>query len=167
MAGRRMLSLEERARRPWDIGAKLELSRQIADEELLISKQRAMARGQNHAHNDDLDAMRHARWSQRTAAAAGPVFANLAGIAHEAENLAESVVAHGRAVGPYEPGRRSTPGETIDEIRMDLHNNAEGRRAAREGRPIDPARLQASPRTPALTALYRYPPAGRTGLPSR
>lgn len=104
-------------------------------------------------------------WSQRTAATAGPVFAELAGDAHEVGNFAESVLTHG-VDGPYkrkdEPGAPPTPGATMGEIRMDLHNNAEGRRAALERRPIDPAKLQTWTDTPVLSVIYREPPSGRT-----
>lgn len=155
------LTLEQRAQRPWDIPAKIEIAEQIADEEL--------RRAGPFAHNNTDDAQRHARWSQRTAQAAGPIFAEAAGIAHEAQNVFDSVRAHGVS-GPYEPQDRGparprlppTPGETIDESRMDLRNNAEGRRAALERRQIDPGRLQTAPRTPVVSVLYRHPPAGRT-----
>src|SRR5687767_6971863 len=62
---------EARARRFYDIPAKIEVAQRIADEEL--------RRGGGH-HNDMGDAERHARWSQRTAEATGPIFAEAAGI---------------------------------------------------------------------------------------
>lgn len=114
--------------------------------------------------------MRHARWSQRTAQAAGPIFAEVAGVAHEVDNLIDSVRKHRTIIGPYErtgqPGMPPTPGETVIESRMDLHNNAEGRRAAREGRQIDPSKLQDRPGAPLLKAVYRGASSGRTS-PSR
>jgi len=156
------LTLEQRAGRVWDIPAKMEIAHQIRKEE----EDRSWASGAGRPHNDARDAMRHARWSQRTAQAAGPIFAEAAGIAHEAENFVDSVRKHRRLIGPYgqagKPGMPPPPGETMDEIRMDLHNNAEGRRAAREGRPINAAKLQTRPDTPELSVLYRGPPSGRT-----
>lgn len=164
------LTLEQRAKRPWDVAAKMDIAQRIAAEE----DRRAWETGTGRPHNDVRDAMRHARWSQRTAQAAGPIFAEVAGIAHEAKNLYDSVRAHGPS-GPYEPQNRGgglpplppTPGQTIDESRMDLRNNAEGRRAAREGRPIDTRRLQAAPDMSALSAIYRYPPAWRASSARR
>lgn len=154
------LTLEERARRPLDFAAKEAVARKIADEEL---------RRANGAHNDIGDAERHARWSERTAKATGPLYAEAAGILHEAKNFYDSVREHGLSGpydrqdrGPTQPRGLPTPGETLDEIQMDLHNNAEGRRAAREGRAIDPSRLQTAPRTPAYAPLYRSPASGVT-----
>lgn len=155
------LTPEQRAKRVWDIPAKMEVAQEISEQEL--------ERAGPFARNNLGDAYRHARWSARTAQATGPLFAKVAGIAHEAENLLDSVRAHGLG-GPYDrqdrgPGAERlppTPGQTIDEIRMDLHNNAEGRRAVREGREIDPRRLQKAPRTPGLAPLYRSPPSGVT-----
>jgi len=72
------LTLTQRAQRPWAIPAKMQIAEQIAAEE----KARAWSTGVGRPHNDARDAMRHPRWSQRTAQAAGPIFADVAGIAH-------------------------------------------------------------------------------------
>lgn len=161
------LTLEQRAKRPWDVAAKVDMAQRIRAEE----DHRAWATGVGRPHNDARDAMRHARWSQRTAEAAGPIFAEVAGIAHEAENFVDSLAKHRRVIGPYAregaPDVPPTPGKTMDEIRMDLHNNAEGRRAARDGREIDPTKLRTWPDTPPLSVLYRGPPSGRTFSGSR
>jgi len=149
------LSLEERAKRPWDFPAKEAVTRRIAQEEL----DRA-----GGGHNDIRDAMRHAQWSQRTAQAVGPLYAEVAGIAHEAKNLADSIASHGTH-GPYDTVGRNpmpTPGETMSESLMDLRNNAEGRRAAREGRPIDMQRLQTAPKQTVMGALVYQPRSGLT-----
>lgn len=137
---------EQRAQRPWDIPAKMQVAQRIKQEEL----DRSFATpGDGPPHNDMRDAMRHARWSQRTAQAAGPIFAEAAGIAHEADNLVDSLAKHRRIIGPYEhagePGMPPTPAETLKETLMDLRNNTEGRRAARQHQAIDPQKLQTSP----------------------
>jgi len=153
-------TIEGRAARVWDIPAKMDLSQQIADEEY------ARARG---AHNDMGDAMRHARWSQRTAAGAGPVFAEVAGLAHEADNLGE---AFGHNLKQFlHPERFSRPppsmGQIASESVMDLRNNAEGRRGAIEGREIRRGSLQAAPGYVApYDSLYDRP-EGLTGVPRR
>jgi hypothetical protein len=93
----------------------------------------------------------------------------VAGTGHEVGNVFNQLIPAYQAQRPghYEPGKDPTPGEVIDEIRMDLHNNAEGRQAAREGRAIDPARLRMHPTTAPATALYRMPPPSWAGLPPR
>ena len=78
----------------------------------------AEERAKHHGHNDADDAQRHAEWSCRMRKEIGPITAWSAGVGHELENL-----LHG---GPW------------NESRMDLHNNEEGRAAARDGRPIQP-----------------------------
>jgi hypothetical protein len=87
----RGMSAEARAKHFYDIPAKKEVAERIADEEV--------ARAAGH-HNDVGDAERHARWSKRTSEATGPIFAEVAGIAHELDNLRQSFGAHG--VPPYE-----------------------------------------------------------------
>ncbi|HET6974814.1 MAG TPA: RHS repeat-associated core domain-containing protein [Pyrinomonadaceae bacterium] len=88
---------------------------QIANEELI-----------NHpGHNDAGDAMRHAEWSRRMRCEIGPFTAWSSGVGHEIDNLFE--------------------GAPLEEIIMDLHNNAEGRRAGGQSRPVDPNNLQNSP----------------------
>jgi hypothetical protein len=155
--------LAERAKRSWDLPAKIELAKRIAREEIDRSIADAGAEG---AHNNAADAMRHARWSYRTAESAGPVFTELVGIGHELDNLGQSFRAHGTQ-RPYQRSIVPTPGQTLDEIQMDLLNNAAGRLAAAQGRPIDVSRLQTSPKPSAGSRLYRYPPARLEGLPPR
>jgi len=161
-------TLEERAKRWWDVPAKYKVASGIAEDERRRSIEAAHAVGLPDAHNNTFDAMRHARWSQRSAEAVGPIFTTAAGLAHEADNLRDSFRRQGVA-GPYarERDKGLTPGKTYDESRMDMHNNLEGIRAALEGRPIDPARLRTFPETPPASALYRYPPTGVEGLPPR
>jgi len=77
--------------------------------------------------NDMGDARRHAEWSARMQAELGTLPAVVAGYGHEFDG-AWKFLRNGR-LPPFQ------------EHLMDLHNNAEGRRAAREGRPIDPAKL--------------------------
>jgi hypothetical protein len=129
--------LQERARRWWDLPAKQGLAGQIAKQEKARALAMAAAAGDDDPHNDRFDAERHARWSNRMATEIGPIFAQVAGSGHEVTN----------ELLDGQPGAESY---------MDLHNNAEGRRAARDRRPIDPGRLQVSPnvRRPPITAGY-------------
>jgi hypothetical protein len=131
--------LGERAKRWWDLPAKLELGHRIAREELAASVAAAEATGTRAAHNNAYDAMRHARWSERMAQEIGPSFAALAGLEHELENTLQG---QGRA-----------------EALMDLRNNAEGRRAAADHRPIDPRNLQTGLSQPAPAGNPAYAPA--------
>ena len=153
----RKRALENRAGRWWDVPAKYNFAKEVYDEE--------RTRWAGHS-NDAGDAMRHAVASQRIADAAGPVFAEAAGLGHEIVNLRRSLLEHGPG-GPYDRSRNPTPGQTFDEMRMDLHNNDEGRRAAREHRPIEAQRLQTLPTTPTYAPLYRSPHASLEGLPRR
>lgn len=77
-------------------------------------------------HNDASDARRHSEWNRRMYEEIGPFTAWSAGLAYELEGTC----------------RRGQP---IDEFMMDLHNNREGRDAAREGRAVDPKRLRIRP----------------------
>jgi hypothetical protein len=133
MAGvpeRQSLTLEQRAGRWWDLPAKVQAANRLTDEELALH---------DGHHNDEGDALRHAEWSRRTSEAAGPGFTTAAGWAHEIEDLAPQLSYdrngdyHAQFIGP------------ISETAMDLRNNAEGRRAAMEGRPIDRSKLQTTP----------------------
>ena len=133
----------------WNLPAKIAAGHRIADEEL----QRSRTLAPNHdPHNDAYDAMRHARWSSRMANEIDPVFAQAAGVQHEGANLLESLWKNPAArTGVWSPeaGRTVTSiPQTVAESIMDLRNNAEGLRAAREGRPIDPARLTWPPVAP-------------------
>jgi hypothetical protein len=134
--------LAERAKRWWDLPAKGELAHQIAGQELARSREAARDAGDDNPHNDAFDAMRHARWSQRMAEEIGPRFAWLAGTEHELEG--------------------GLGGQPMAEAMMDLRNNAEGRRAAAEGRPIAARNLQISVNGPASpgNAAYREPSPG-------
>jgi hypothetical protein len=87
----------------------------IAHEELAL----------HHGHNDMDDAMRHADWNRRMYSEIGPFTAWSSGVGHELTGLLQ--------------------GQPWNEMEMDLHNNAEGRQAASEGRPIDTSKLQTKP----------------------
>lgn len=119
----------EPERQPWNLIAKYWRAAQIGREEELISRLAAFAQGVPGAHNNELDARRHARWSERMSNEIDPVTSLLVGFGHEIEGSLSFARPQPRA-----------------EALMDAHNNAEGRRAAREGQPIDPARLQMSPK---------------------
>lgn len=110
----------------WDVPANFNHARQIAIEEL-----------QNRPtdHNNIGDALRHATWNKRMVEEIGPGTAWFAGTGHEFENLFEG--------GP------------LDEILMDLNNNAEGRKAARENRPIDKNKLEILDPNPNQTDYIR------------
>lgn len=124
----------------WNLQAKIHKARQIAGEELQTSIANAREAGLPDAHNNSYDALRHARWSQRMADEIGPVFARVAGLEHELEGS----LLHGQG---------------MDEALMDLRNNAEGRRAGAEHRPIDPRNLQSGPsqRAPTGNPTYSAP----------
>ncbi|GEM_PF-5378279 len=97
-------------------------ARQIAKEEL-----------ENHSgHNDLDDAMRHADWSERMYKEINPLTSWLAGTGHEIQ-------------GYFDKSPSMSTSQYMKESRMDIHNNAEGRNAAKEGRPIDPKNLVTSP----------------------
>jgi hypothetical protein len=156
------LTVADRAERWWDVPAKVSVAEAIADDEL----KRA-----GTAHNNLGDAKRHARWSQRTAAAAGPVFAEIAGLAHEAKNLKKAFgdnLEQRRHPERFKDAPRSSMGQIASESLMDLRNNAEGRRAAIEGRGIRRENLQAAPSHVApYDILYDQPPPRRLGVPPR
>jgi hypothetical protein len=80
------------------------------------------------AHNDTEDGMRHAEWTRRMSEEIDPFISWVVGTAHEVSGLLK--------------------GQPLEEARMDLNNNAEGRAAASEGRAVDPRRLQSSPESP-------------------
>ena len=97
----------------WDFSANRRRAHEIEKEELK----------KHRGRNDCSDAKRHADWSRRTAKELGGLYANLFGFAHELQNLLEG--DHG-----------------LNEAQMDLHNNAEGRKAAKQNRQIDPKKLK-------------------------
>lgn len=142
-------TLEQRALRVWDIPAKHALAERIMEEEVLRSQRLAAAAGEYPPHNNAWDAERHARGTQRIAEAIGPTAAAAAGVVHEGLNLAQAV-GHGYSSlidgEPNSYDRSQGIFQTLREIPMDLRNNGEGLRAVREGRAIDPGRLQTHPR---------------------
>ena len=77
------------------------------------------------SHNDLGDAMRHAEWMRRTRQQTNGFTAWLAGTGYEINNLLD--------------------GNPLNETVMDLHNNAEGRAAGAEDRPVNPAHLRTLP----------------------
>lgn len=118
----------------WNIPAKIERGRQIAQEELQRSRRLAGPGGD--PHNDDLDAARHARWSARMASEIGPAFSTVAGLEHEIEGTLR--------------------GQPLSEALMDMHNNGVGVRAGQRGRPIDPSTLQVTPLSPGRAVRRQY-----------
>jgi RHS repeat-associated protein len=92
----------------WDIPSNFKRARDIGLEEL---KKRPMN------HNDSGDAMRHAEWNRRMVEEINSFTAWTVGIGHEIEGLLQNQ--------PWE------------EAMMDLHNNAEGRKAGNENRSVD------------------------------
>ena len=111
----------------WDVPANLNRAIEIGNEEL-------RKRGKGN-HNNSGDAMRHAEWSRRMAEEIGPVTSWIAGTANEAKGL-----LHGQPWG---------------EAMMDLHNNAEGRAAAKEKRPVDKSRLKNTPHSTSKINPYK------------
>ena len=102
----------------WDVPANIGRAKKIAVEE--VTK-----RGRGN-HNNEGDAMRHAEWSRRMAEEIGPVTSWAVGVGHEVEGLFK--------------------GQPWGEAMMDIHNNAEGRSAASERRPVDRSKLQKQPK---------------------
>ena len=102
----------------WDVPANIGKAKEIAVEE--VTK-----RGKGN-HNNEGDAMRHAEWSRRMAQEIGPVTSWAVGVGHEVEGLFK--------------------GQPWGEAMMDIHNNAEGRSAASEKRPVDRSKLQKQPK---------------------
>lgn len=114
--------------------------------------------------NDDGDALRHAELSRRLASEVDPVTAYLAGGSHEIDN---TIPESWQTFAPpflKEHAKDNWHGQGKAERLMDLRNNAEGRRAAAERRPVDPTRLQTRPGDAAPTAApyqSRPTPGGR------
>jgi hypothetical protein len=105
----------------WNLPAKVDAAREV------FESGKRMIPGWNDAG----DAMRHAEASRRLSEAAGPIFTSVVGVGHE---LVDSIPTYLGGHGQPRPERD-----------MDLHNNAEGIQAAKEGRPVDPANLQLAP----------------------
>jgi RHS repeat-associated protein len=89
----------------------------------------------HQGHNDFDDAMRHADWSRRMSEEIGPFTSWSTGVCHELQGMAE--------------------GQPMDEMQMDLHNNAVGRAAGEAGTDIDISQLQTSP-NPKVKVPYPY-----------
>lgn len=102
----------------WDIPANIGKAIEIGGEEV-------KKRGAGN-HNNEGDAMRHAEWSRRMSEEVGPGTSWVAGMANEVKGLLN--------------------GQPWGEAMMDIKNNAEGRAAAREGRPVDRSKLQKKPK---------------------
>ncbi|VAX13117.1 hypothetical protein MNBD_GAMMA24-610, partial [hydrothermal vent metagenome] len=100
----------------WDLSANFGRTRAIAREELLKRPTQ---------HNDFGDAMRHAEWNRRTVEETNVFTAWVAGVGHELDNLVNG--------GPWR------------ESMMDIHNNAEGRSAGLDRRPVNPSNLRTIP----------------------
>jgi RHS repeat-associated protein len=102
----------------WDFPSNISRARQIAREE--IAKRPL-------AHNDLGDAMRHAEWMRRTTQETNSCTAWLVGTGHEIDGLL------------------SLPPQPLNEMFMDLHNNAVGREAGRSGSSVDASKLWTLP----------------------
>ncbi len=87
-------------------------------------------------HNNEGDAMRHVETSRRIAEIAGESVSKTLGDLNEVK---------GRLVGQPEA-----------EKAMDLHNNAEGRAAAREKRPVNKENLQTHPKKDVDNSTVGY-----------
>ncbi|MEO8113915.1 MAG: hypothetical protein ABI655_06015 [Phenylobacterium sp.] len=98
--------------------------------------------------NDAGDAARHAELSRRMASEIDPAFSHLAGVAHEVENTIPSSWVKFAPPFLQDHAKQNWHSQDRAERLMDDRNNAEGRAAAREHRPVDPARLQTSPNGP-------------------
>ena len=84
--------------------------------------------------NDFSDAMRHAEWSRRTSEQANSFTAWYAGIGHELEGFWDNVIKGDMSAKDY-----------LNEMAMDLHNNAEGRNANHQKRDINKDNLVTNP----------------------
>jgi hypothetical protein len=122
----------------WNLGAKYEAADRIKGEMMRDF----------HGHNDGGDALRHAELSRRLASEIDPVTSYLAGVTHEIENGIPAQLAPFAPRFMREHAKENWHGQGRPERLMDDRNNAEGRRAAREGRAVDPSRLQISPSGP-------------------
>jgi len=98
--------------------------------------------GQHKGLNNLQDAMRHAEWNRRMANEIGPFTAWSMGVGNEIAGMGRSIMK----------------GEPIDwaAVKMDLHNNAAGREAAAQGRPVDINKLRQSPGDNRPIAQKRY-----------
>lgn len=87
-----------------------------------IAKEELAKRGRGN-HNNEGDAMRHAEWNRRMTEELGASRAWAFGTAHEIDGL----IYHNQ---PW------------NEAMMDMHNNAVGRAAGSENRPVDKSKLR-------------------------
>ena len=174
LTGGEGLSLEARAQRPWDLVAKAQVIPRIYGEEKARAVRDARAAGLKSPDNNRFDAMRHARASERLTRVVGPELAEGAGLAVEGLGMARNVVRNlQEQYGTRDPHAEGyvnaeSLAAGLSSARMDLINNAEGRRAAVAGRPIRMEALRQAP-DPTLEyeAYYDAPPYSRTGLPPR
>jgi RHS repeat-associated protein len=113
-------SLGEKTKGTWNPQTAWEDANQIAQEELERSQDLALTLGAS-AHNDILDAERHARWVYRMANEVGPGWARIFSYGHEFQE--ELVIVFRRA-------------QPLNEFLMDIHNNAIGLKSALSGAPI-------------------------------
>lgn len=115
-----------------DVANAYVVAQKIYDEEVKRTQaQIAADRAQAGAGSDDIyDAKRHSEASRRISQAVGPGYAHLFGTAHELQNLTKPA--------------NWLEGDILERVGMDLRNNAEGRLAAKQHRPVNPARLQTS-----------------------
>lgn len=122
----------------WNLPAKYAAAQRIKEEALATYP----------GHNDAGDALRHAELSRRLASEIDPTTAYLAGVTHELENTIPERLVRFAPSSMWAHAEENWHGQGTPERLMDDRNNAEGRRAAREHRPVDPTRLQTSPAGP-------------------
>lgn len=114
------LTARKHAKQWWNLPAKFRAADEISKEE----EAKAWAASDPFPpHNNAADAMRHAETSRRLAVGAGPLFSHVAGAGHELKNIL-------------------IDGMPLRESAMDLRNNAEGLRAASDGRAVRRENLQ-------------------------
>lgn len=167
LGGQPPMSLEQRAGRPWDLLAKAQQVGAIMDEE----KRRSIRDDPSgRAEDNSFDAIRHARASRRVTKVVGPTLAAMGGYGVEALGLARNLVKNALETPFPDDPRFATPSllAGLSAAEMDLHNNAEGRRAALRNEAIRPGNLQNAPRgTIEYEGLYDRPAPRLTGTPPR
>ncbi|MDB5476494.1 MAG: hypothetical protein JWP49_2005 [Phenylobacterium sp.] len=131
----------------WNLPAKYDAAAQIKDEVLRDYP----------GWNDAGDARRHAELSRRLDSEIDPLTAMAAGYAHEIENTIPGSWQRFAPPALREHARQNWHGQPPSEAMMDLRNNVEGRRAAEQGRSVDPRGLQVSPdAAPPAGAAYTW-----------
>lgn len=113
----------------WNVPAKYAAAKRIKEEILRDYP----------GHDDAGDARRHAELSRRMASEIDPITALLAGVTHEIDNTMPPWFTQ------WPHADQNWHGQRWPERNMDLHNNAEGLRAAAERRPVNPRNLQTLP----------------------